>query len=248
GCELETEFDAASAKYGFSFVAQILSGKSNDRGLIYRAEDELRQALRDDPQSGHAHGFRALTHLYQGRKQLVPEEVDQAVRDNPKDMPAQTFLVIYHMLNGDYDHASQLSKHLIERFPLYWPARLDLGEVIRQQEDVRSAMDQQKRVLEQDLQNVSALVYLARAYVDSDDLRKARETLERARAEDRPNYQLRVEWAILLAREGKKEEALREMDKDVQAFAEIDPLWTERVSAFYSVMGESDAALQWLDK
>src|SRR5262249_35174728 len=97
--ELDPKFAAARAEYGFSFVAQILTGESNDRGLIYRAEDELRQALRDDPQSGHAHGFRALTHLYQGRKQLIPEEVDQAVRDNPKDLPAQTFLLIYHMLN-----------------------------------------------------------------------------------------------------------------------------------------------------
>jgi hypothetical protein len=53
---------------------------------------------------------------------------------------------------------------------------------------------------------------------------------------------------MLLALEGKNEEALREMDTDVQKYAQINPMWTERAAAFYSVVGEADAALEWLDK
>jgi tetratricopeptide (TPR) repeat protein len=246
--ELDSKFAAARAEYAFSFSALILSGDSNDRTLLYRADEQLRQALRDDPNCGHAHGFQALTYLLQGRKELVPGEVDLALRDNPNDLPAQTFLVLYHELNGDYDQGLQISKSLIDRFPLYWPGHLDFGEILREQGNARGAVQEQGRVLEQDPQNVFGLVYGSRAYADLGDLQKARATLERARAEDRQNYQLRAEWAVLLAQEGKRDEAVREMDADVQGYGEINPLWTSRIAAFYSKIGEAAMSIAWLDK
>src|SRR5262245_22945114 len=228
--ELDPKFAAARAEYAFSLAALILSGESNDQSLVYKAEEELRQALRDDPDCGHAHGFQAWNYLLQGRKELVPAEVELALKDNPKDLPAQTWLLLYHELNGNYDQASQLAKALIDRSPNYWPGHLDLGELLREQGDTRGAIQEQKRVLEQDPQNVFGLAFLSRAYIDAGDLLKARETLERVRADYRQNYQLRVEWAILLAREGKKEEARREMDHDVQTYAALNPLFPLRVA------------------
>jgi tetratricopeptide (TPR) repeat protein len=103
------------------------------------------------------------------------------------DLPAQTWLELYHQLNGDYDQAVQLSNDLISRFPLYWPGHLNLGEVLREQGDINGAIQQQERVPEQDPRNASGIAYLARAYLDSRNLGKARETLERAAAEDRRN-------------------------------------------------------------
>jgi len=191
---------------------------------------------------------QALIYFLQGRQERVPKEVDLAVTDNPKDLPAQTWLELYHEINGDYDPAIQLSKRLLAQAPLYWPAHLDLGEVLRQQGDTRRSIEQQERVLEQDPHNVFGLLYMARAELDSADLRKARETLEHARAEDRRNYRLRTEWAILFALEGKKDQAFQEMDKDVQDYAELNPFSTVRVADFYSLTGQEDVALLWLDK
>jgi serine/threonine protein kinase/Tfp pilus assembly protein PilF len=246
--ELDPKFAAARAEYAFSFAALVLSGDSNDQSLVYKAEEELRQALRDDPDCGHAHGFQAWNYLLQGRKELVLVEVNLALKDNPKDLPAQTWLLLYHELNGDYDQASRLAKTLIDRSPNYWPGHLDLGEVLREQGDARGAIQEEERVLEQDPQSVFGLAFLSRVYIDMGDLRKARETLERARAEDRQNYQLRLEWAILLALEGKKEEALHEMDYEVQSFGAMNPLYPLRVAGFYSTLGQVDKALDWLDK
>jgi serine/threonine protein kinase len=56
--EMDPKFAAARAEYAFSFVVQILGGVSNDAALLYKADQEIRQALRNDPASGHAHGFR----------------------------------------------------------------------------------------------------------------------------------------------------------------------------------------------
>jgi len=186
--------------------------------------------------------------LVQSRKDQVPAEVDLAVKDNPKDLPALTWLYLYDYLNGDYDRAAALAKQLIDRFPLYWPARLDLAMILREQGDIRGAIQHHDPVLEQDQHSVAGLVSLSQTYISANDLKRARETLEQARAEDRQNYQLRVVWATLLAREGNKEEALREMDQQVQKYGELNPFTTESIAGFYSVLGDVDKALEWLDK
>ena len=245
--ELDPKFCAARAEYAFSFAVQILSGESKDVTLLYKADEEIRQALGNDPQCGHAHGVQALIYFLQGRKERVPEQVQLALRDNAHDVPARTWLELYYETNGEYDQAAELSKRLFSEFPNYWPAHLDLGEVLRQQGDTHGAIEQQLRVVEQDTGSVFGAAYLTRAYFDSGDLQKARATLEGAAPVHR-NYLLRLEWAILLAMEGKKEQALPEMDTDVQEYAQVNPLLTVRVADFYSVMGDTEMALQWLDK
>jgi len=43
----------------------------------------------------------------------------------------------------------------------------------------------------------------------------------RGRAADRQNYHIRMAWAILLALEGNRTEAIREMDEEVLKYAAV---------------------------
>ena len=92
------------------------------------------------------------------------------------------------------------------------------------------------------------LAALARAYIDSADLPKARQTLDRARDEDRQNYGLRQQWALLLALEGRKTEASQEMDAGLQTYAAMQIFGPASAADFYAVMGDADKALEWLDR
>ena len=76
----------------------------------------------------------------------------------------------------------------------------------------------------------------------------ARQTLGRARPEDRGSYLLRLTWALLLACEGHAEAARREVDQEVLRWAglfNVAPVW---VAEIYSVLGDDDSALAWLEK
>jgi DNA-binding winged helix-turn-helix (wHTH) protein len=53
--ELDAKFAHARAWYGFTDWLLVSSGYSNDTIWLYRAEEELRQALLDDPNSARAH-------------------------------------------------------------------------------------------------------------------------------------------------------------------------------------------------
>lgn len=52
--ELDPKFAYARAWYGFTHVLLIDAGLSNDTAWLYKAEEELRQALQDDPNSARA--------------------------------------------------------------------------------------------------------------------------------------------------------------------------------------------------
>ena len=244
---LDPKFAAARAEHAFFHVLLILVGQSNDPNLLYKAEEEVRRALQDDPGCGRAHSVLALVYLLQGRKELIPGEIDKALKANPDDVTAHSWLLLYHHMNGDYAQAIQVAKQSITRWPLYWPAHLNLGELLRQQGDIAGAIREQERVLEQVPYNVGALMFLAHAHMDSGDLLKARQTLTRPAGEAR-DYGLQGHWALLLALEGKKTEAIRKMDAEVQAWLGVSFLGPSLAAQFYAVMGDTAKALEWLDR
>jgi tetratricopeptide (TPR) repeat protein/predicted Ser/Thr protein kinase len=245
---LDPKFAAARAEYAFSDVAQLLVGDSNDPALFYKTEEQVRQALQDDPGCGRAHSVLGLTYLYQGRKELVLAELNEALKANSEDVTAYTWRLEYDHINGDYPQAASIAKQLIMRWPLYWPGHLYLADLLREQGDTTGAIKEAEASLEQDPTNLSTLVMLARAYLDRSELAKARQTLERVRPERRQNYHLRLGWSLLLALEGKRVEATREMNDQTQAYAALLPRWVLWGAEFYAVMGDTGSALEWLGK
>jgi tetratricopeptide (TPR) repeat protein len=192
----------------------IDGGDSNDTSWLYKAEEELRRALEDDPGSARVHSGLASVYLHQGRKELVPIEVEKALKAKPDDPEALTWLVEYHRLNGEDPAAATLAKRMIEREPLFFPPRMTLGEILRTQGDTADAIREQGKILEQAPENLYGVWYLSRAYLDAREMVKARGILERGRTFAPKNHLVHLGWALLLALEGKREEALKAMDEE----------------------------------
>lgn len=245
--EFDPKFAEARAWFGFTYILEIDSGYSNDTGWLYRAEQELLRALQDDPNSARAHASLAALYFYQGRKELVLEKAQKALSINPEEVDAKIWLSNYHMSNGDYDQAEELLLQLLNRTPLFFPARMCLGEILRMKGDLPGAIREQKKILEQDSRNVYATQKLARALLDSNDLIGARLSLENFSAGDRQGYDIQLTWALLLALEGKKQEALAKMNGETLKYGSL-ALWSTAVVAdIYAVMGEPQQALDWLE-
>jgi serine/threonine protein kinase/Flp pilus assembly protein TadD len=246
--DLDPHFANARAVYGLTFLLLLETGQSNDPSLIYKAEEEERRALSDDSSCSFARGAVAAVYFQQGRKELVPAVLDEALNQDPACMPARMWSMVYHLSNGDYLAASDTGRKILEDNPTFWPARMYYGETFREQAQFAEALREQEKVLEQDPANAMALRHIARVQMDMGDLAGARVTLEGMRQELRPNYRVRLAWAILLALEGRESEALREMDPGVQRYAEVHVLSTVEAAAFYALMNQTEQALAWLDR
>ncbi|MCX6567559.1 MAG: tetratricopeptide repeat protein, partial [Candidatus Aminicenantes bacterium] len=246
--ELDPKFAEARGWYGFTFILEIDSGYSNDSNWLYKAEQELRRALQDDPDSARAHASLAALYFYQGRKDLMPEEVKKALDLNPNEVDAKIWSYNYYATSGEYAKAKELVIQLLEGDPLFFPARMCLGEILRLEGDIDGSVREQGKILEQDPRNPYASQKLARAYIDRNDLPEARRTLEDLSPEEQQGFEIRLTWALLLALEGKTKEALEKMDEENLKYAALAPWSTSVVAEFYAVMGDAQRSLDWLEK
>jgi Flp pilus assembly protein TadD len=92
-----------------------------------------------------------------------------------------------------------------------------------------------------------ALLAMALAYMTEGNTAKAGETLITARTLEPQNYQVRVLWALQLATEGRRAEALQAMDAEVLKYGELIMV-ASNVAEFYAVLGDRATALDWLDR
>jgi tetratricopeptide (TPR) repeat protein len=245
---LDPKFAAARGQYAFTQQLEVLFGDSNDQSMLYKAEEGARQALRDDPACSVAHSALAHIYLLVGRKELVPGEVDKALQSNPHDPAVHLCFACYHLANGDYQQATRKLKQIVTEFPTFLPARAYLGQVQREQGDTSTLIREMERGLEVDQDNPLGYWNLARAYMDSDELPRARQSLEHVGPQHRSNHFGRLRWALLLALEGKKTEALRELDEQALSYAGASYLGLLLPAEVYAVMGDTDKALDWLDR
>lgn len=246
--ELDPHFAEARASHGITNWLLLDSGCSNDSALLSEAEDEMRRALKDDPKVGRAHVGFALVFLMQGRMDLIPAEVEQALKTTPDDKTALHILVHYHQYSGDYEAARRVGREILERYPLFFPPRMIVGDLFRQEGDLVAAIEEQEKILEQEPQNSYALRFLTRTYMDAGKLLQAREAIERTRAEDAGSFYTRLVRGTLAVLEGNPELGLKEVDREVLKWGALVAHNTSEVAVFYAMLGEVSEALDWLDR
>ncbi len=246
--EADPHFAEARAWRGHTYWLADIHGLAPESGWAYKAEEELRQALEDDPECARAHlGFAAI-YLGQGRKELALGEAEEALRLLPGDGDTLHCLALVHYLNGEAGVAKEGWRGIMERYPLYFPARMMYGEVQRQEGDIAGSLREQERVLEQDPQNMFSLSFAARAAMDGGDLAGAQRYLNEVRPAERQGFFVRVCDGILTALEGRREEALAVVDQQVQEWLSGNLLFGVEGATFFAALGETGRALDRLDR
>jgi len=246
--QIDPKFAEARGWYAFTHFLMVDAGYSNDTKWIYQAEQEARRALADDASSARAHSVFAAVHLYLGRKELARQEAERALEIDPWDIDGHIWLANYHMFNGDYTRAQSLLKRLSERDPLFVVPLFLYADTLRQQGDPAGATRELEKVLDVDQQNTAAHSILALIHLNTGDATRARESLERITPRDAKTYPVRLTRALLLAVEGKRQEARNELDSDVLKYAELVLLSTSCAAEVFAVLGEKDQALDWLER
>jgi DNA-binding winged helix-turn-helix (wHTH) protein/tetratricopeptide (TPR) repeat protein len=242
--ELDPHFAPARLQFATMIVIEIFNGYTNDRSALYQAEEELHRAEQVVPDSdGLLLSTQCAVYLAQGRLDRIPAaKLDESWRKggNP------TFLIILRMLEGRTDEALAISRARIERNPLENPTRMFLGESLRTQGDTAGAIHALERALQQAPGNVTAAWFLTMAYLDEGKPERARALLEGMRTGFEKNYMWRHAWAILLAAEGKRTDALQAMDEGTLKFAQLTWAVTSTTADFYALTGDNPKAIEWL--
>jgi len=246
--QLDPKFAEARGWLGFTMFLEVEMGYSIDPAWLYRAEEQIRQTLTDDPQNGHAHTTLAALYFYRGNKEQVKAELDKALAINPQDFDAQMWIAAnYYAWMGDNQSALQILRPLVERQPLTTVARANLAEVLCYEGDFAAAIRENEKIREQDPQ-VIWLPGLARAYMYAGNWVAAREAIQAVGQRSRETYPVRAVRALLLAHDGKPAAADKELSEDTLKFFALAPFFTLQATEYFAVRGQPEKALEWLDR
>jgi predicted Zn-dependent protease len=244
----DPHFAEALRYHAFGYVVGFLNGYSNDTSVLYRAEEELRRAAQEEPDLPSLPSAFTAVYLMQGRRELAPTDaLDRMLRDRPTNDTILWRAIVY-WLEENHDAVKTLTKGILERDPLFGPARMFLGEVLRTDGDLDGAIREQQKVLDQAPRNISAIHNLTIAYMDAGELAKAERLVESMRSSFAGNYAWRLTRGLLLARQDKRREALEYVDDETLKFAGAAFPHTSAVAEVYALIGEDSKAIDWLDR
>jgi tetratricopeptide (TPR) repeat protein len=210
--ELDARFTSARLQHANMQILEIYNGYTNDESVLYRVEEEVHQAEQALPASdGLLIAAQSMLYLAQGRLDRIPSaKVEEWWRNGANNGQAPPVLVvILRTLGGQIEEPLAMVRTRLERNPMENPTRMLLGEPLRTQGDAPGAIHTLERVLQQAPRHLTPAWFLTMAYLDDGKPEQARALLEGMRREFEKNYTWRHAWAILLAAEGKREEALQ---------------------------------------
>ena len=247
--QLDPRFAEALRFHAANYAILLLNGYSNDTSLLYRAEEELREASQLEPNLVSLPAAFATVYLAQGRKELIPwDRLDWALEQDPSNVNNRLWRGIAIWLSGDAVSAMEEFRGALEHEPLFGAARMFLAATLREEGDLPGAIREMEKVLEQAPSNISAISWMTSFYLDGSEVEKARTLLESRRPLFADNYLWRQAWALLLAVEGSREEAMAAMDEETLKFAAAAFPTTLGVAEFYAVIGDASRALEWLER
>jgi serine/threonine protein kinase/Flp pilus assembly protein TadD len=247
--ELDPRFAEALRYHAANYAILMVNGYTNDTSLLYKAEEELRQASGIDFDLLSLPAAYATVYLAQGRKELIPwDRLDWAIRQDPSNVNNRLWRGIALWLSGDPGSAEKEFRAALDLRPLFGPARMFLGAALREEGDLTGGIRELEKVLEQAPNNISAIATVTSMYLDEGELHKARALLEAQRPVFSGNYLWRQSWALLLAVEGRREDALGALDQETLKFSAAAFPSTLGVAEVYAVIGDSSRALEWLER
>ncbi len=246
--ELDPHFASARLQHAVMMIVEIYNGFANDESVLYQAEEELHRAEQALPVSdGLLLGTQFFVYLAQGRLDRIPSaKMEEWWRNGGNNGKGPPIVVILRMLKGQTEEPLAILRMRLERNPLENPTRMFIGELLRTQGDTAGAIQALQRVVQQAPAHPTAAWFLTMAYLDDGKPEQARALLEGMRPGFEKNYIWRHAWAILLAVEGKHQEALQAMDEGTLKFARLTWAVTSTTADFYALQGDRSKAIEWL--
>lgn len=243
---IDPHFAEARRYHAFNYITTLLNGYTNDTTVLDKAEEELRPVAREAPDLQSLPSAQVALYFTQGRRELIPlERLDQMIREHPAQNDTLIWRLILHIEGGENVLAKALARQMPAREPNFGPPRWMLGEILRTEGDIAGAIREHQAVLELAPANLLVVRLLALAYMDNGDLDKARALLEEKRT-FQANYLWRHTWAVLLAVEGKRSQALQIMDQETLQFARVAYAVTAETADFYAALEDPSKAIDWI--
>jgi tetratricopeptide (TPR) repeat protein len=244
--ELDPGFGMAHVGLGYYWVSLAHFGRRSVHQCVPAAREEAQRALQIDASLADAHALLGYV--------AAMYEMDWAAAEKHFDFPMakqasfETIRPIYsgfQFLQGNVEQAIKLAQRAIEEDPLDVWAHMNLHAYLQAAGRDEEALEQLRKVVDLDPNQVVALVSMAMIHADSGDLHEALKVARRAYAIGPWFPDTIGVLAGLLRRDGTEEKS----KSLAKALGSGEALGDPRAHAlFHLLSGEVDEGADWTEK
>jgi len=233
---------------GFARFQQLNIGISSDRTLIAEIEDYARRILKWDSESPHGYFLYGCLGVLKGDFREAVKQWRRAYHIDPNDPDTMMFLGAHSCSTGQPEFARRLFKTLASIDPLVpfsqglvYFADFYMGQL---PEDLTSL----KRIVkEAGTDNPLLMLCAIRIFAAAEEMEEATSIAEQLNDKHPMTLFSQASNALMFALQGKKEDALNQISKDLYNLVLHDCEWATVLIESYSIIGENEKALDLLE-
>jgi serine/threonine-protein kinase len=244
--QLDPNFALAYDGLGASHVNRVFKGFGGPEDYEC-AEVAFKKALAIDPNIFEARMLMVFVYLWRGEKQKARDEVNRARSEAPNEPVVHFVKAMLHRLDGEYGRALRSYDRLVRLDPAAHVVASYSRALVHM---YMGQFDEVFRQLDNAGEPDNALVRTFRAlalyYTGQTD---AAVELQRDVVEKHPNmHGIRPFMAMFLSAQGKHDEALAQLTREVKRNGEVDADISYSIGSVYALEGLRNDAFEWLER
>ena len=210
-----------------------------------KARKAAMRAIELDNGLAEARASLALSLMHDWMWTAAMTEFKNAIERSPNYASAHQWYALLIRILGRQDEALTEVRKAQAIDPLSPVITSNVGDVLYVLGQYDSAMEQYKKALEIEPDFMPAHVGMLGIFMDKSKFEEALEECQKIDTLTHSDLRSQGNFACLYARAGRKEEAIRFLEINIQAI-ETNRLYSTGVAILYSVLGDKDNALVWL--
>jgi serine/threonine-protein kinase len=244
--QLDSNFALAYDGLGASYVNRVFKGFGGVEDFE-RAEVAFNKALTIDPNIVEARMLMVFVYLWRGEKQKARDEVSRMRREAPNEAVVHFVKATLHRLDGEYGRSLRSFDRLVRLDPAaHVVASYNRALLHLYMGHIEEAKKQLDNAGEPDNPLVRTFRALCVYYGGHTD--EAAEQMQQVVAKHPNMHGIRPFLGMMLSAQGKHEEALAQLTRDVKRNGEVDPDIAYSIGSVYALEANRDEALKWLDR
>ncbi len=244
--QLDPNFALAHDGLGACYVNRVFKGFGGSEDYE-RAEVAFSKALAIDPNIFEARMLMVFVYLWRGEKQKARDEVGRARREAPNEPVVHFVKAMLHRLDGEYGRALRSYDRLVRLDPAaHVVASYSRALVYMYMGQFDETFRQLDNAGEPDNPLVRTFRALGLYYTGQTD---AAAELMKDVVDKHPNmHGIRPFMAMFLSAQGKHDEALAQLSRDVKRNGEVDSDISYSIASVYALEGLNGDAFEWLER